>query len=438
MEYQKIANLIDDTSNQPSKFRTRNWVEINHESRGAYNVNSQIKFKTTMLKSSLCDYSDAYILVKGTISVNNTAAAGTAAANNDDKKVIFKNCAPFTNCISEINNTQIGNAKDIDIVMPMYNLIEYSDNYAKTTGSLWQYFKDIPARNNNNQIIVFAENNLTDSFNFKVKFTGQTGNDGTKDVEIMVPLKYLCNFWKTLEKPLINCEVNLIFTWASTCVLVATNIANQNATFAVTDTKLYVPVVTLSTQENTKFLQKLKSGFKRIINWNKYLSKPELLAQNPNLNHLVETTFQGVTRPFVLAFENDDDRTGNDQYYLPTVEIKDNNIVINGENFFDQPIKNNKITYENIRKIATGQGDDYTTGCLLHYPYFADTYKIIAADLRKQQALDADPRAIQQINFTANLDGKYKGLLYSRRSKRNYSRLFTRNSKSIVNILQNI
>ena len=135
MEYQKIANLIDDASNQPSKFRARNWVEINDESRGAYNVNSQIKFKTTMLKSRLCDYSDAYILVKGTISVNNTAATG-AAVNNTNKKVIFKNCAPLTNCISEINNTQIDNAKDIGIVMLMYNLTEYRDNYAKTTGSL--------------------------------------------------------------------------------------------------------------------------------------------------------------------------------------------------------------------------------------------------------------------------------------------------------------
>ena len=104
MEYQKMANLIDDTSNQPSKFRTRNWVEINDESRGAYKVSSQIKFKTKMLKSSLCDYSGAYIIVKVTISVNNTAAAG-AAVNNVNKKVIFKNCTPFTNCISEINNT---------------------------------------------------------------------------------------------------------------------------------------------------------------------------------------------------------------------------------------------------------------------------------------------------------------------------------------------
>ena len=161
--------------------------------------------------------------------------------------------------------------------------------------------------------------------------------------------------------------------------------------------------MTLSTQENTKFLQQLKSDFKRVINWNKYLSKPELLAQNPNLNHLVEPSFQGVNRLFVLVFENDDNRTSDEQHYLPTVEIKDYNIMINGGNLFDQPIKNNKVAYEN-RKIATGQGDDYTTGCLLDYPYFTNTYKMIAIDLSKQQALDADPRAIQQINFTANLD----------------------------------
>ena len=356
-----------------------------------------------MLKSSLCDYSNAYILVKGTITVNDTAAQG-AAANNTNKKVIFKNCAPFSNCISETNNTQIDNAKDIDIVMPMYNLIEYSDNYAKTTGRLWQYCKDIPARNANDDIATFAENNTTDSFKFKAKITGQAGNNGTKDVEIMVPLKYLSNFWRTLEIPWINCEVNLILTWSSSCVLIATAIQNQTATFEITGTKLYVSLVTLSTQEKTKFLQQLKSGFKRVINWNKYLSKPELLAQNPNLNHLVGPSFQGINKLFVLAFENDNDRTSDDRYYLPTVEIKDYNIVINGENCFDQPIKNNKITYDNIRKIVTGQGDDYTTHCLLDYPYFKDTYRIIAVDLSKQKALDADPRAIQQINFTENLD----------------------------------
>ena len=159
MEYPKISNLLDDAPNQPSKLRTKNWVEINDESRGTYNVNSQIKFKTTMLKSSLCDYSDAYILVKGTVTVNNTAAAD-ADANSTNKKTIFKNYLLFTNCISEISNTQVDNTKDIDIVMPMYNLTEYSDNYSKTSGSLWQYYKDIPAVDNNNANINFAENIL--------------------------------------------------------------------------------------------------------------------------------------------------------------------------------------------------------------------------------------------------------------------------------------
>ena len=113
--------------------------------------------------------------------------------------------------------------------------------------------------------------------------------------------------------------------------------------------------MTLSTKENAKLLQQLKSGFKRVINWKKYLSKPELLAQNPNLNHLVEPSFQGVNRLFVLVFENDTQRTSAKGYYLPNVDIKDYNVMINVENFVDQPIKNNKVTYENIRKIATGQ-----------------------------------------------------------------------------------
>ena len=384
--------MLDDASNQPSKFKTKNWVEVNDESRGTYNVNSQIKFKTTLLKSSLCDYSDAYILVKGKITITGTGDdAAARQADERDKGVAFKNCAPFTDCISEMNSTQIGNCKDIDIVMPLYNLLEYSDNYAKTSGGLWQYYRDEP------------NDNLEDSESFKskIKITGKTPNDDNeKDVEIMVPLKYLKIFWRTLEMPLINCEVNLILTWSSTCVI--TN-STDAGTFAITDTKCYVPVITLSTQDNSKLLQQLKSVFKRVVNWNKYLSKPELLAQNPNLNHLVEPSLQGVNRPFVLAFKNDTQRTAHSGYYLPNVEIK-NYVMINGENFFDQPIKKNKVTYENIRKIATGQGDDYTTGCLLDYPYFKGSCKIIAVDLSKQQALDVDPRAIQQINFPASLD----------------------------------
>ena len=194
MEYQKIANLLESTSDNSSKFRTRSWVEINYESRGNY-ANSDIRFKTTMLRSNLCDYADSYILVKGTITI--TGVGDDAAARQEDERdkgVTFKSCAPFTKCISRINNTDIDNAHDIDIVMPMYNLIEYSDNYSKTSGSLWQCYKDDP----NDNLANFK------SFKSKVKTTGKTPNNGnTKDVEIIVPLKYLSNFWRTLEMPLI-------------------------------------------------------------------------------------------------------------------------------------------------------------------------------------------------------------------------------------------
>ena len=279
--------MLDKAPNQPSKFRTKNWVEINDESRGTYNVNRKINFKTTMLKCRLCDYNDAYMLVKGSITVNNTAAADTGA-NNTNKKVIFKKCAPFINCISEVNNTQVDNAKGVNIVMPMYNLIEYSDNYSKTSGSLWQYCKEIPAVNNAGNIVDFNGANATDSFNFKTKITGQTNNNGIINVEIMVPLKYLSNFWRTLEMPLINCEIELILTWSRDCVIIYTNVDDQVPTFTITETNLYVPVVILSTQDNAKLLPQLKSEFKRTINWNKYFIKLKLLRRNPNLNYLVE------------------------------------------------------------------------------------------------------------------------------------------------------
>ena len=187
--------------------------------------------------------------------------------------------------------------------------------------------------------------------------------------------------------PLIKCEVNLIWTWSSTCV-----IANSTGAgwFAITGTKLYVPVVTLSTQDYTKLLNQLKSGFKRTINSNKYQSDPKTYAQNRYLNHLVDPSFQGVNRLFVLSFENKDDRRSHSNYYLLKVEVKDYNVMIDGKNVFDQPIKNDFKTYGSIRKIAYGQGDDYTTGYLLDYPYFKENYKTIAIDLSKQQALDAD------------------------------------------------
>ena len=177
--------MLDNASNQPSKFRTRNWVEINDESRGTYTSND-IKFKTTMLRSNLCDYADAYILVKGTITITGAGNDdATKQADERDKGVTFKNCAPFTKCISRINNTEIDNTKDIDIVMRMYSLNEYSNNCSKTSRSLWQYYKDNPNNNLAN----------SESFKYKVKFTGKTpDNENTKDVEIIVPSKYLSNF----------------------------------------------------------------------------------------------------------------------------------------------------------------------------------------------------------------------------------------------------
>ena len=336
---------------------------------------NDIRFKNTMLRSNLCDYADAYILVNRTITITGAGNDdATKRADERDKGVTFENCAPFTKGISRINNTDIHNAQDIDIVMPVYNLIEYSDNYSKTSGSLWQYYKDDP------------NDNIADpeSFKFKVKITGKTPDDGnTKDIEIIVSLKFLSNFWRTLEMSLFNCEVNRILTWSKDFVITS---SEGEGKFTITETKLCVPVVTLSTQGNAKLLQQSKSGFKRTINWNKYESNVQTFAQNRALNHLTNPSFQGVNRLFVLSFENEDQRKSHSAYYLPKVEIKDYNLMTDGRNFFYQPIDSMAKTYENIRKIATGEGDDYAAGCLLDYPYFKDHYKMIAINLSKQQA----------------------------------------------------
>ena len=198
MEYQKIPIFLDNASNQSSKFRKRNWVETNDESKGSYSTGSDIKFKTTMLRSSLCDYADEYILVKGIIT-NTGAEDDDAARVADERKegAIFKNCAWFTKCISRINGTEIDNTQDIDIVMLTYNFIEYSDNYSKTSWSLWQYYKDEPNDNLAN----------SESFKSKVKITGNTLAGGnTKDCEIIVPSKYLSNICQWLI-------VKLILSW---------------------------------------------------------------------------------------------------------------------------------------------------------------------------------------------------------------------------------
>ena len=202
MEYKKILNLLDNAQNEPSKFRTRNWAEINDASRETYNASDQIKSKTSMIRSNLCDYSDSYRLLSGTITITEEEADDTAKQLNErNKGVEFKDCARFTVCISNINNTQIKNAKDIVNVMSIHNLLEYSDNYLKTSRRLWQYYRNDP------------NDNITQSELFKsnIKITGKASADGnTKHVEIVVSLKQLSNFWRTLEMPLINCETSLI------------------------------------------------------------------------------------------------------------------------------------------------------------------------------------------------------------------------------------
>ena len=215
----------------------------------------------------------------------------------------------------------IDTPQDIDIVMPMYNVIEYSDNYSETSGSLWQYYKSDPNNNLAN----------SESFKYKAKITGKTPNNGnTKDVEIIAPLKYLSNFWKTLEMPLINCDVSLVLTWFKDCVI--TNSTGAGI-FQITELNLYVPVVTLSTQDNAKLLQQLKSGFKRIINWNEYESSVKTFAQNRYFNYSISPSFQGVNTLIVLSFENENGRRSHSTYYLPKVEIKDYNVNFNNVNF---------------------------------------------------------------------------------------------------------
>ena len=215
-------------------------------------------------------------------------------------------------------------------------LIEYSDDYSKTSGSLWQYYKDDP-----NDNITQSE-----SFKSKIKITAKTPAAGnTKNVEIIVPLKYLSNFRRISEMPLINCEVNLILLWSRDCVITNSTGAGK---FAITETKLYVPFLTLSTHDNAKLLQQLKSGFKRTTSWNKYQSSIKTYAQNRYSSHLDDSSFQGINRLFVLSFENENDRTSHSTYYLPKVEIKDCNVMIDDKNLFDQPINS---THENVEKL---------------------------------------------------------------------------------------
>ena len=403
METQKIANLLGEADNESSKFATRKFCVINDQNNTVHGEGNEngatVKFETQIIKSSLCDYSDAYILVTEDI---------TATGGDDNIKAAFKNCAPFMKCKTHTKNEHIDTADNLDIVMPMYNLIEYSDNYSDTSGSLWQFKRDEQNMNNGNPANVTTAN--SSSFKYKSSFfkpLRAADNGVFKDVKIAVPLKYLSNFWRSLEMPLINCKIHLELNWSKDCVM--STIADT--TFKITNTKLYVPIVTLSSKDNVKLVKLLEEGFKRPVYWNEYQTKIE--SKNLDNNNLtrfpLDASFQGVRRLFVLVFNNATANVPNDlinnannrvernshtKYFLPKGNIIDFNLLINGRNFFDQPIDDLIKQYDKIRKIATCQGDDYTTGCLLDYQSIKDHYSLIAVDLSKQQQLDADSRAI--------------------------------------------
>ena len=302
MEYDKINNLLlfeDNESEKLSKFVTREYVRVN-SLLDTYNENKSIRFKTPMLRSNLCDYSDAYILINGIITV-----AGNNPRDRQNRPVILKNNAPFVSCITRINGELIEDADDLDIVMPMYNLLEYSKNYRKTIGSLYNYYRDELTNDQNDN---FANINVINSspFQYKNKLLDNTYNvnstrvpaaggarennpnynadlSGTSSVILAIPLKYLGNFWRALNIPLISCEVYLELKWNKNCVItsqqIGVNLDGRNtaaptgATLAINDCKLYVPVITLSQDDEIKLLTNLKSGFKREIIWNKYRSQ---------------------------------------------------------------------------------------------------------------------------------------------------------------------
>ena len=259
----------------------------------------------------------------------------------------FKNNAPFISCITKINNSLVDNADDLDIVMPMYNLIEYSKNYLKTLGSLWTYYRDEP--NSGAVGDINYSNEDSKSFDYKTSITSRlVDNNIEKNVEIAVPLKYLNNSCRTLDIPLINCEINLIATWSENYIITskATRDADPdanpavaavnnptNAVFKITDTKLCLPVVILWTEDGSKLLEQLKIGLKKTIIWNKYRPEMSKQTETNNLNYLIDPTFSKVNRLFVLSFENENDRISFSKYYTPKVEIKDFNVLIDGKSF---------------------------------------------------------------------------------------------------------
>ena len=284
--------------------------------------------------------------------------------------------------------------------MPMYNLIEYSDNCQDSLATLYQYKRDEPPEND---AVADLTADNSSSFKHKVSLLGNpvaANNIARTNVKVAVPLKYFSNFFRSLEMPLINCKIKLNLTWKNECVL---STDNGNAVFIINDTKMYVPVVTLSKEDNKDFIEQQNKGFQRSIYWNEYKTKE--INENADANVFqyinLDLSFQGVNRLFVMAYNRANGqptRNGQQKYYLPRIDLEKYN-VIDGRNFYDNPIESDIEKYRELKKVMIGKGEDYTTGSLLDFNYFDKYYKLVAVDLSKQKELDADPRAIQQIEF---------------------------------------
>ena len=287
-----------------------------------------------MLSLGLCDFRDAYIVVEGRITVEEDNDAETR-----NKKVIFKNNAPFRSCISK-NNIFIENAEDLDIVMTVYNLLEYSDNYSMTSGSLWNFYKDDvnDNANENNAANNRINNNKTTTskfFEYKTKIIGRKPADNnTLDTEVVVPLKYLSNFWRFLNLSLINCEIKLDLSLSKDCIVseialthriatdadanppfqLRTAIQTTGATFQINNAILSAPVVTMSINDNIKFLEYIKQSFKRTISWKKYRSEITTRSKNNNLDYLIDPTFRNIDRLFAFSFRNGNEDPTRDSF----------------------------------------------------------------------------------------------------------------------------
>ena len=404
MENQKIINLLDKIVTDSKHFAPKKWYIINDENDTNYGVNKDagadnpdiIKYDTRVLKPNLCDYAEAYILIDGTIR---------AAATNANTRLALKNCAPFTKCNLEINVEHI-DTENLDLTMPVYNLIEYSDNYQDSSATLYQYKRDEPSENDGVADLTADNSN---SFKYKVSLLGNpvsANNIARINVKVVVPLKYLSNFFRSLEMPLINCKIKLNLTWKKECVL-STGVGE--AVFIINDTKLYVPVVTLSKEDNEDFIEQQNKGFQGSIYWNEYKTKE--INENADANVFkyinLDPSFQVVNRLFVMACNRENGqpiRNGQQKYYLPRIDLEKYNVIIDGRNFYDNPIESDIEKYRELKKVMIGKGEDYTTGSLLDFNYFDKHYKLVAVDLSKQKELDADPRAIQQIEFKYNFN----------------------------------